>query len=56
VPEEEQLKQNRELHPWRDDEMFREIMGVMEKEEIPWCAKCADWHYPNEEHSDITVP
>jgi hypothetical protein len=47
------LAQNRERHPWRDDEMFREIMGIMAKEEIPWCRECADWHHPQEEHSAV---
>jgi hypothetical protein len=56
MPEDEMLAQNRKLHPWREDEHFRAIMGIMEKEEIPWCQKCADWHRPDEEHSDVLEP
>lgn len=38
-------------HPGYDRGHVREIAEFTEKQGIPWCCTCADWHEPQDEHS-----
>lgn len=50
---EQMFARNIELHPWRDRRLFDEIAVFCEREQIPFCMECGDWHHPNEDHSYI---
>lgn len=38
-------------HPGYDRGHVREIAEFTEKQGIPWCSGCADWHEPEDGHS-----
>jgi hypothetical protein len=39
------------FHSWRPQSENEYLADRMEKENIPFCATCGDWHHANEQHS-----
>jgi len=49
------VARNAAIHPWRPESFVRELAQIMAAEGVPFCAECADWHHPHEEHSATDV-
>lgn len=49
---EDHVKAFLERRPYYTDGHVREISEYAHRDGIPWCSECADWHFPEDEHTE----
>lgn len=50
MTEQEQAAMFIAVHKWAPIE-HAEFLAANNKDKVPFCTECADWHFENEEHS-----